>query len=115
MTITALDPLAKGVLRALYELAELDCPAHAGVVSRALRSVELELRPSDVARVLLVLDARGLVVADRARLTMRGLAEAVRCPALQLERAAWLPQMRRQALQFVQADRPRAAGSGGRG
>lgn len=74
-----LDPLARHVLRALYELAELDVAAHVGVLGRALG------RPAtDVARVLLVLDARGLVSAQRARLTLLGLAHAARLPALGL-------------------------------
>jgi hypothetical protein len=100
------------MLRALYELAQLDCPAHAGALARALQP-EHRLRPSDVARVLLVLDARGLVSAERARLTLQGLAEAARCPPLGLEQASWLPQLKRQA--FLQRYAERAGGQRARG
>jgi hypothetical protein len=88
MKAQALDPLTERVLRALFELAQCNIGAHAGVVGRALG-----LRPSDVARVLLVLDARGLARADRARLTLAGLAVAARLPALQLEVAARLREL----------------------
>lgn len=74
-----LDPAAQRVLRALFELAQLDRPASAGSVGRAI-----DMRPADVARVLLVLDARKLVVAERARLTLKGLAVAARVPVLRL-------------------------------
>ncbi|MDB4976869.1 MAG: hypothetical protein JWN48_5210 [Myxococcaceae bacterium] len=107
MKPAALDPVALRTLRALYELAALDCPAHAGLLARA---VNISVR--DVARVLLVLDARGLAVADRARLTLLGLAEAARCAPLQLDQAAWLPKARREALQYRTAERTRAAGGG---
>lgn len=93
MNLNALDPLERRVIRALYELAQLDCPAHAGVLGRAVG-----LRPGDVARVLLVLDARGLVMADRARLTLSGLAVASRVTTLCLDRAPWLDEARRAAL-----------------
>ena len=96
MTHTALDPRSQAVLRALYELAGLDIPAHAGAVSRALALAGQTLGAADVARVLLVLDARGLAVAERARLSLRGLAEALRCPGLGLERLAASEQERRR-------------------
>lgn len=90
MNANALDPLSERVLRALYELAQLDCPAHAGVLGRAVG-----VRAADLARVLLVLDARGLASAERARLTLAGLAVAVRAPALHLEREPWFESYRR--------------------
>jgi hypothetical protein len=67
------------VLRALYQLAQADRPADAGSVGRALG-----MRTVDVARVLLVLDARGLARADRARLTLSGLVEAARVAPLEI-------------------------------
>jgi hypothetical protein len=71
MDATSLDPLAKQVLHALFELARRDCAASPAAIGRAIG------RPTvDVARVLLVLDARRLVCARRARLTLRGLATA---------------------------------------
>ncbi|HEY6882294.1 MAG TPA: hypothetical protein VI299_29890 [Polyangiales bacterium] len=73
----ALDPHARRVLRALYELAELDVPAEVGLVARALGL-------PDATRVLRELDARGLVDAQRVRLTMQGLALAARTPSLHL-------------------------------
>lgn len=93
MNTAPLDPLARRVVRALYELAELDCPASAGLLARALG-----LGPADLARVLLELDAQGLVSADPsslartsarfdARLTLLGLAYAVRQPELGLFRS----------------------------
>jgi hypothetical protein len=106
MTPIALEPVAQRVLRALYELAQLDCPAHAGVLGRAVG-----MRAADVARALLVLDARGLVSADRARLTLEGLACAARVPALQLERETWLEPLRRRAL-GVRLPSRRAEGGG---
>jgi hypothetical protein len=94
MNADQLDPIAQRVLRALYELAQLDCPAHAGVLAKAVG-----LRAADVARVLLVLDARGLAVAERGRLTMAGLARAARVPALHLSRASWFAAARAVARQ----------------
>lgn len=79
MQARPLDPLSRRVLRALYQLAQVDRPADAGSVGRALG-----MRPVDVARVLWVLDARGLARADRARLTLRGLAEATRAEPIEL-------------------------------
>jgi len=109
MNLDALDPLAQRVLRALYELAQLDCPAHAGVLGRAVG-----LRAADVARVLLVLDARGLVAADRARLTLVGLAVGARTPALHLEREPWFADVRAKARRLGDSTTPaaRQAGSG---
>jgi DNA-binding IclR family transcriptional regulator len=82
MKTAPLDPLARRVLRALYELAELDCPADAGSVARAVG-----LSAADATRVLLALDARGLVRAEHVRLTLLGLAHAARVPALSSARA----------------------------
>jgi DNA-binding MarR family transcriptional regulator len=76
MQANHLDDTSKSVLRLLYELAQHDTAADA-----ALLAARLALRVADVSRVLLVLDARGLVNAGRARLTMRGLALAARLPA----------------------------------
>jgi len=104
MNLNALDPLERRVLRALYELAQLDCPAHAGVLGRAVG-----LKPVDVARVLLVLDARKLVTADRARLTLAGLAVASRVSALRLEREPWLEEARRTAARELRVKAPSGA------
>jgi hypothetical protein len=93
MKTAPLDPLARRLVRALYELAELDCPASSGLLARAVG-----IRPADVARVLLVLDARGLASADRTRLTLLGLALAVRQPALSLSRETWFVPARQHAL-----------------
>lgn len=93
MNTAPLDPSARRVVRALYELAELDCPASAGLLARAVG-----IRPADMARVLLRLEARGLVnqggaslapprARIDARLTLLGLAYAVRQPDLGLLRA----------------------------
>jgi Mn-dependent DtxR family transcriptional regulator len=79
----ALDPHARRVLRVLYELAELNVAAEADLVARALGL-------SDVTRVMRELDARGLVDAQRTRLTMPGLALAARVPSLHLARETWL-------------------------
>ena len=111
MNADELDPIVQRVLRALYELAQLDCPADADVLAKAVG-----LRARDVGRVLLVLDARGLMIAERARLTMLGLARAARLPALHLENAAWLSaarmvaRQRESSLQRVHSSlaRPRA-------
>jgi DNA-binding IclR family transcriptional regulator len=108
MKPAALDPLARRVLRALYELAELDCPADAGVLARAVGR-----RPADVVRVLLVLDARGLASAERARLTLLGLAHAARVAPLLLEREPWWAEARQQARQRARALRPTASGAPG--
>jgi Mn-dependent DtxR family transcriptional regulator len=81
----ALDPQARRALRALYELAELDVSADAGLLARAL-----DLRPAVISRVLAELDARGLVDAKRVRLTLEGLAAASRVPSLRLATSAWL-------------------------
>ena len=73
----ATDRTAQRVLRALFELGLGDCPADAGTLARLL-----SLRPSLVAQYLVRLDGLGLVRADRARLTLVGLATAARLPAL---------------------------------
>ncbi len=82
------DALALRALRALYELAQLDAPAEAGVLARALG-----VRASQAAELLLELDVRGLVCAERARLTLLGLGCAARLEPLQLERASWLGEL----------------------
>lgn len=71
------DPLSLRVLRGLYDLAQADVPAETCVLGRMLG-----VRPSEVASGLLRLERLGLACAERARLTMRGLAVAVRLPAL---------------------------------
>ena len=65
------------VLRALFELALADRPADAGSVARLLG-----LRASEVGGIFVRLDALGLVRAERARLTLSGLATAARLEAL---------------------------------
>lgn len=96
MTPATLDPPARRVLRALFELAQLDRPADAGLLARAINfslareSAGSALRAVDVGRVLLVLEARGLASAEHARLTLAGLAAATRCEPLQLESFPWL-------------------------
>lgn len=79
MPATPLDLTSRRVLRGLYELAQLDRPADAGLLARAVGVPALL-----VVRTLLVLDARGLVRADRLRLTLLGLACAARLPTLQV-------------------------------
>ncbi len=59
------------VLFALLDLARADVPAHAGEI--ALR---LGLSATRVGESLVHLERRGLADAERARLTMRGLAVA---------------------------------------
>jgi Mn-dependent DtxR family transcriptional regulator len=62
---------ALSVLFAVYDLAAADVPAHAGRIA-----ARVGLSPTEVAEILLHLEARGLVDAGRARLTLRGLAVA---------------------------------------
>lgn len=68
-----IDPFALRVLRVLFELAHHDRPAHAGALA-----AELGVQRTQAALALVQLDAAGLVSADRARLTMRGLVLAAR-------------------------------------
>ena len=98
------DPAAARVLRALFELAQLDCPADAGLLGRAVG-----LRASHAARVLLELDAHGLVTAGRVRLTMQGLYQAVQVAALNLEREPWLAQAIERARRSPCAEQPGAS------
>ncbi len=72
-----LDRASSQVLRALFELARADRSADAGSVARLLG-----LRTSEVGALLVRLDALGLVRAERARLTLSGLAMAARLEAL---------------------------------
>lgn len=68
------------VLRALFELAQLDCPASVGALAQSLG-----MGATEVARLLVALEQRGLVRAERSRLTMAGLVAAARLPTLALE------------------------------
>ena len=77
MDLTSLDVPEKRVLRALFELAQRDHPARADVLARVL-----DTTPSLLARLLGALELRHLVDASRMRLTLSGLAVAVRLPAL---------------------------------
>lgn len=106
MKTAPLDPVARRVVRALYELAELDCPASLVLLARAVGC-----RPADTARLLLVLEARGLASAQRARLTLPGLARAVREPGLGLSRETWFVAARQHA--HLASARPRAASPSG--
>ena len=76
-------------LRALFELARLDCSASASVLAAALG-----MRATQVARALVALERLGLVRADQARLSLPGLAVAARLPALEL-RAPEQPAQRK--------------------
>ncbi len=80
---------AARALRVLYELAQLDCPADAGLLGRALG-----IASADARGLLIELDARGLVCAQRARLTMLGLGRAARVASLHLERVQWVAELR---------------------
>ena len=86
MTPAANDPLARRVLRAMYELAQLDCPAHPGTLARAVGC-----SPCELLAALQGLDERGLVSAPRLRLTMLGLAQAARVASLQLQGESYAP------------------------
>lgn len=77
MDLTSLHLPEKRVLRALYELAQRDHPARSDVLARVL-----DLDPSGVESLLGTLAGRRLVDASRVRLTLAGLAVAVRVPAL---------------------------------
>lgn len=74
-----IDSFALRVLRVLYELAHQDRPAHAGALA-----AELGVPRTRAALALVQLDAAGLVSADRARLTMRGLLLGTRLPQVTL-------------------------------
>jgi len=81
-----LDPFALRVLRVLFELAHQDRPAHAGALS-----AELGVQRTQAALSLVQLDAAGLVSADKARLTMRGLVLASRLQPVTLHAAHRVP------------------------
>ena len=80
MDLTRLDHPEKRVLRALFELARCDHPARPDVLARAL---DMDL--CAVSRVLTSLAAHGMADAARVRLTLPGLAIAVRVPKLPTE------------------------------
>ena len=101
MQTSPLDPAAHRVLRAVYELAQLDVPAHAGIVGRAAG-----VRTSEAAQLLITLEAAGLVDATRARLTMHGLVAALAAPALALAEQPWLEALRSHAKLAVEAAQP---------
>jgi hypothetical protein len=102
----AVPSLEARTLRALFELARLDCAASASVLAGALG-----VRATQVARALVALEQLGLVRADHARLTLPGLATAVRLPALGLS----VPEPRVLAVRCISrglaSARPRAAGA----
>jgi len=89
---TRLDPFTLRVLRTLFELSQHDRPAHAGALG-----AELGLSRTLAAEALVHLDAAGLVRAEHARLTMRGLVLATRLEPVTLtrRRAASNPQLAR--------------------
>lgn len=66
----------RGALLAVYELHSRDRPADAGSVAR-----QLGVSPCEAAHALLALDAKGLLWAERCRLTMAGLSMAARLSA----------------------------------
>ena len=88
MDLTSLDLPEKLALRALFELARRDHPAQPDALARVL-----DLDGAAVTRLLVRLDARGLVDAKRARLTLPGLAVAANAPALPPAALAWLPEV----------------------
>jgi hypothetical protein len=106
MTPAALDPLAQRVLRALYELAQLDCPVHMGVLAGAVVCA-----PAELLAALQVLDARGLVSAQRLRLTMQGLAQAARIASLQLHGERFPPSGKPALRRALPCTRPQASRS----
>jgi len=85
MDLTSLELPEKLVLRVLFELAQHDRSVQSDVVARLLG-----LGAAVVDRLFERLAARGLVDAERARLTLSGLAVAVRVPALPSDALAWL-------------------------
>ena len=68
-----LEPLAQLALVAVYELGASDGLAHVGNVA-----TQLGISPAEAMRLLWSLDSAGLLWAERCRLTMPGLALAVR-------------------------------------
>jgi Mn-dependent DtxR family transcriptional regulator len=68
-----LEPVAEAALLAMYELGSAERSAHLGNVAARL-GVSL----SEATRALWMLDAAGLIWAERCRLTIAGLSLAVR-------------------------------------
>jgi Mn-dependent DtxR family transcriptional regulator len=68
-----LEPLAQSALLAVYELGSAERPAHVSDVAR-----QLAVSHTEATRLLYGLDRAGLLWAERCRLTMPGLALAVR-------------------------------------
>jgi DNA-binding MarR family transcriptional regulator len=103
--IQGLDRDARRTLLALYELAAQDrrTPAtrldarQVGCIDPPALARRLGLSPASVLRNLQTLDARGLVWAERCRLTLRGLASAARLSALRA-RAEARPRARERRL-----------------
>ncbi len=77
-----LPAVLRSALVAVYELHSRDRPADAGRVARLLG-----ISPSEAARALLALDDRGLLWAERCRLTMAGLSVAARLSAARASRS----------------------------
>lgn len=68
-----LEPVAQSALLAVYELASQERLAHLGNVAS-----HMGVSRAEAARALALLDDLGLLWAERCRLSMRGLALAVR-------------------------------------
>jgi len=68
-----LEPLAQSALLVVYELASHEQPAHVGSVA-----AELGISRTEAAALLRTLEAAGLLWAERCRLSMQGLAVAIR-------------------------------------
>ena len=75
--VLGLDFDARRTLLAIYELSAADRAVHPGALARLLR-----VSPNLAICTLRALDAKGLVSAQRCRLTMLGLATAARLCAM---------------------------------